>query len=127
MSKFFAVGIVVLNLHRIILRGHIKSKSVLCSYSSSWNLEIPTNVIIYEREMNDMYPPHPEVEVTRSQMVTKLRQQYEESCLTREGDLCASALSKFCTCYEVLLVHWHKRTTNQIPNFLNLFIHIHQF
>ena len=54
-------------------------------YSSSWNLEIPTNVIIYEREMSNIYPPHPDVEVFRAQLVNKLRQQYDETCMTREG------------------------------------------
>lgn len=57
--------------------------------SPCWNLEVPTNAIIYEREMSNIYPPHPEVEYARSQLVAKLRQQYEEACCTREGTLSA--------------------------------------
>ncbi|CAH1779043.1 unnamed protein product [Owenia fusiformis] len=50
-----------------------------------WNFEIPTNVIIYERQMSRVLPPHPEMEVYRSQLVTKLRQSYQEMCHSREG------------------------------------------
>ena len=30
-------------------------------------------------------PPHPEVELLRSQLMDKLRKQYEDLCMSREG------------------------------------------
>lgn len=35
--------------------------------------------------MSDVYPPHPMVEQSRAKSLRKLRQQYEEACMTREG------------------------------------------
>lgn len=62
------------------------------SFSScSWNLEVSTNVIMYEREMSNDYPPHPEVEQARAQKLSRLRQQYDEMCMSREG-MCVSHL-----------------------------------
>ncbi|XP_054720855.1 mRNA (2'-O-methyladenosine-N(6)-)-methyltransferase-like [Uloborus diversus] len=53
--------------------------------SGCWNLEIPTNVVIWERSPSLLPPPHPEVEAYRAVLVTKLRQQYQEMCHSREG------------------------------------------
>ncbi|KAK0131032.1 Phosphorylated CTD-interacting factor 1 [Merluccius polli] len=50
-----------------------------------WDLEIPTNAVIRERPPDPQLPPHPEVELQRAQLVTKLRQHYLELCLQREG------------------------------------------
>ncbi|KAJ3602425.1 hypothetical protein NHX12_030180 [Muraenolepis orangiensis] len=50
-----------------------------------WDLEIPTNAVIRERPPDPQLPPHPEVELQRAQLVTKLRQHYLELCHQREG------------------------------------------
>lgn len=50
-----------------------------------WDLEIPTNVIIWDRTPSLLPPPHPEVEQFRASLVAKLRQQYKEMCHSREG------------------------------------------
>ncbi|XP_067935307.1 mRNA (2'-O-methyladenosine-N(6)-)-methyltransferase-like [Watersipora subatra] len=63
----------------------VPTKKASLLISSSWNLTIPTNVIMYERAMSDVYPPHPMVEQSRAKSLRKLRQQYEEACMTREG------------------------------------------
>ncbi|GIY13642.1 hypothetical protein CEXT_754131 [Caerostris extrusa] len=57
-------------------------KFILCGY---WNLDIPTNVIIWERSPSILPPPHPDIEQYRSNLVIKLRQQYQEMCHSREG------------------------------------------
>lgn len=50
-----------------------------------WDLEVPTNVIMFERPPITLPQPHPSVEVLRGQLVAKLRQGYQEMCLAREG------------------------------------------
>uniref|UniRef100_A0A8C5EM09 mRNA (2'-O-methyladenosine-N(6)-)-methyltransferase n=1 Tax=Gouania willdenowi TaxID=441366 RepID=A0A8C5EM09_GOUWI len=50
-----------------------------------WDLDIQTNAVIKERGPAPHLPPHPEMELQRAQLVTKLRQQYHELCLQREG------------------------------------------
>ncbi|CAL1274281.1 unnamed protein product [Larinioides sclopetarius] len=57
-------------------------KFILCGH---WDLEIPTNVVIWERSPSLLPPPHPEIEQYRSNLVIKLRQQYQEMCHSREG------------------------------------------
>jgi hypothetical protein len=52
-----------------------------------WDLEIPTNVIMYERSLSLMPHPHPEVESLRFTYVMKLRQSFQEMCHSREGEL----------------------------------------
>ena len=61
--------------------------SVYCVSPDSvyWDLEIPTNAVIRERPPDPQLPPHPEVELHRAQLVTKLRQHYLELCHQREG------------------------------------------
>ena len=58
-----------------------------------WDLEIPTNIIIFERKPILLPHPHPDVEVVRFQFVMKLRQSYQEMCHSREGtffiEICA--------------------------------------
>jgi len=50
-----------------------------------WDLEIPTNVIMFEKPPTLLPHPHQEVEVLRFQLMCKLRQSYQEMCHSREG------------------------------------------
>ncbi|KAK7921801.1 hypothetical protein WMY93_008703 [Mugilogobius chulae] len=50
-----------------------------------WDLDVQTNAVIRERAPVSLLPPHPEIELQRAQLVTKLRQHYHELCLQREG------------------------------------------
>lgn len=50
-----------------------------------WDLEIPTNVIIYERAPANLPHVHPEAEALRCVLLAKLRQCYQELCHTRES------------------------------------------
>ncbi|XP_013883113.1 mRNA (2'-O-methyladenosine-N(6)-)-methyltransferase [Austrofundulus limnaeus] len=50
-----------------------------------WDLDVQTNAVIRERPPTNHLPPHPEIELQRAQLVTKLRQQYHELCHQREG------------------------------------------
>lgn len=50
-----------------------------------WDLEIPTNVIMFERPPITLPQPHPSVEVLRGQLVAKLRLGYQEMCQARQG------------------------------------------
>ena len=50
-----------------------------------WDLEIPTNVIMYERTQSLLPHPHPEAEIVRFQYAMKLRQSFQEMCHSREG------------------------------------------
>ncbi|XP_058802747.1 mRNA (2'-O-methyladenosine-N(6)-)-methyltransferase [Phymastichus coffea] len=50
-----------------------------------WDLEVPTNVIIYERAPTNLLHVHPEVEAQRCGLLAKLRQCYQELCHTRES------------------------------------------
>ncbi|XP_039281178.1 mRNA (2'-O-methyladenosine-N(6)-)-methyltransferase-like, partial [Nilaparvata lugens] len=53
--------------------------------SGPWDLEVQTNVIIYERSPTFMPHPHPEVEALRCNLMLKLRHCYQELCHSREG------------------------------------------
>ena len=50
-----------------------------------WDLDIQTNAVIRERAPADYLPPHPEIEMQRATLTTKLRQHYHELCSQREG------------------------------------------
>ncbi|KAK9405084.1 phosphorylated CTD-interacting factor 1 [Crotalus adamanteus] len=50
-----------------------------------WDLDIQTNAVIKQRAPSEVLPPHPEVELLRSQLMLKLRQHYRELCQQREG------------------------------------------
>ncbi|XP_035634429.1 mRNA (2'-O-methyladenosine-N(6)-)-methyltransferase-like isoform X1 [Oncorhynchus keta] len=50
-----------------------------------WDLDIQTNAVIRERAPANHLPPHPEIELQRAQLTTKLRQHYHELCYQREG------------------------------------------
>uniref|UniRef100_A0A8D3A0Y4 mRNA (2'-O-methyladenosine-N(6)-)-methyltransferase n=1 Tax=Scophthalmus maximus TaxID=52904 RepID=A0A8D3A0Y4_SCOMX len=51
-----------------------------------WDLDIQTNAVIREHPPTPHHlPPHPEIEMQRAQLVTKLRQHYHELCHQREG------------------------------------------
>jgi len=53
--------------------------------SGPWDLEIPTNVILYEKSPSLLPHPHPEVELLRFQLMMGLRKSYQEMCHSREG------------------------------------------
>lgn len=61
------------------------SKKMAFNYNPFWNFDIPSSAVFYERAPVTMCAPHPEVEVLRNQLTTKLRQIYEELCQTREA------------------------------------------
>ncbi|XP_054472309.1 LOW QUALITY PROTEIN: mRNA (2'-O-methyladenosine-N(6)-)-methyltransferase [Anoplopoma fimbria] len=50
-----------------------------------WDLDIQTNAVIREHPLQPPAAPHPEIELQRAQLVTKLRQHYHELCHQREG------------------------------------------
>lgn len=50
-----------------------------------WDLELPTNVILFERKPTMLPHPHPDVELLRYSYVMKLRQSFQEMCHSREG------------------------------------------
>lgn len=50
-----------------------------------WDLDVPTNVIIFERAPCNYMHSHPEIEVYRCSLLTKLRQCYQELCHSRES------------------------------------------
>ncbi|XP_064599168.1 mRNA (2'-O-methyladenosine-N(6)-)-methyltransferase-like [Liolophura sinensis] len=60
-------------------------KRPMFNYSPFWNFDLPSNVIMYERSPRKILPPHPDVEMLRAQLLSKLRQTYQELCQTREG------------------------------------------
>lgn len=51
-----------------------------------WDLDIQTNAVIKHRGPSEVLPPHPDVELLRSQLILKLRQHYRELCQQREGN-----------------------------------------
>nr|CAG4640682.1 EOG090X02BU [Eulimnadia texana] len=53
--------------------------------SGPWDLEVATNAVIYERPPLTWPHPHPEIEMFRTTLITKLRQAYQEMCHSREG------------------------------------------
>lgn len=61
------------------------SKRPAVNYSPYWNFDISTNGIIFERPPSRMLPPHPEIEALRGQLMGKLRTQYTDLCMQREG------------------------------------------
>lgn len=50
-----------------------------------WDLDVPTNVIILERAPCSYMHSHPEIEVFRCSLLSKLRKSYEELCHSRES------------------------------------------
>lgn len=50
-----------------------------------WDLDVPTNVIIFERPPCCYMHSHPEVEAYRCSLLSKLRQCYQELCHSRES------------------------------------------
>lgn len=56
--------------------------------SGPFDLEIPTNVVIWERSPTLMPPPHPDMENLRATLTTRLRNNYHEMCHSREGIEC---------------------------------------
>ncbi|EEC09879.1 phosphorylated CTD-interacting factor, putative, partial [Ixodes scapularis] len=50
-----------------------------------FDLEVATNVVIWERSPTLMPPPHPDVENLRATLTTRLRTNYHEMCHSREG------------------------------------------
>ena len=65
-----------------MMGGNAGKKLIL---TGPWDLEIPTNVILYERQPYLLTHPHPEIEIMRFTYVMKLRQSYQEMCHSREG------------------------------------------
>ena len=59
--------------------------NVVVIFSIYWDLDIQTNAVIREHPPPNHLPPHPEIELQRAQLVTKLRQHYHELCHQREG------------------------------------------
>lgn len=50
-----------------------------------WDLDVPTNVIIFERAPCSYMHSHPEIEAYRCGFLMKLRHSYQELCHSREG------------------------------------------
>lgn len=50
-----------------------------------WDLDITTNVIIFERPLSNLMPSHPDIEAFRCSLAAKLRQCYQELCHSRES------------------------------------------
>lgn len=77
-----------------------------------WDLDIQTNAVIKHRGPSEVLPPHPEVELLRSQLILKLRQHYRELCQQREGNcllgapLLPSTFSR-STCQPAGPREWH--------------------
>ena len=57
--------------------GGAPSGKKLFILAGPWDLEIPTNVILYERQPTMLPHPSPEVELVRYAFVMKLRQSYQ--------------------------------------------------
>lgn len=53
--------------------------------SGPWDLEIPTNVIVFERPPTQLFHPHPEIEFLRFNLTQKLYKTYEDLCWRREN------------------------------------------
>lgn len=68
----------------------------VCAPRVYWDLDIQTNAVIKHRGPSEVLPPHPDVELLRSQLILKLRQHYRELCQQREGE--ASPASPFGLC-----------------------------
>ncbi|XP_053669875.1 mRNA (2'-O-methyladenosine-N(6)-)-methyltransferase [Anopheles nili] len=50
-----------------------------------WDLEVPTNVLIYERLPTTFPQPYPEVEALRGSLTMRLNKTYEDLCNKRES------------------------------------------
>lgn len=50
-----------------------------------WDLEIPTNVIMFDRIPTTYPPPHPEIEAMRWSLTMKLIKTYDDLCQKREN------------------------------------------
>lgn len=50
-----------------------------------WDLEIPTNVIMYDRVPTTFPPPHPEIEALRAALTIRLINNYTDLCQKRES------------------------------------------
>ena len=61
-----------------------------------WDLELPTNVIMFERAQLVAAHPHPETEVLRFQYIMKLRQSFQEMCHSREGNGTTAVFMNSC-------------------------------
>lgn len=59
----------------------------MCIDRGPWDLEVSSNVYSSEAAIQNphLLPPHPDVEIQRSQLIAKLRQCYQQSCQSREG------------------------------------------
>lgn len=64
-------------MHRVLF-------AFLCVFRGPWDLEVPTNVVIYERQLSTLLHSHPEIEAYRCNFLMKLRQCYQELCHSRE-------------------------------------------
>ena len=71
-----------------------------------WDLEIATNVIMFERPPTLLPHPHPEVEVLRFNYVMKLRQSFQEMCHSREGEFYHSFVALLLIFYKVACSPW---------------------
>ena len=65
--------------------GRLPPHCSVCAPRVYWDLDIQTNAVIKHRGPSEVLPPHPEVELLRSQLILKLRQHYQELCQQREG------------------------------------------
>lgn len=65
--------------------GRLSPHCSVCAPRVYWDLDIQTNAVIKHRGPSEVLPPHPEVELLRSQLILKLRQHYRELCQQREG------------------------------------------
>jgi phosphorylated CTD-interacting factor 1 len=52
--------------------------------TGAWDLEIPTNVIVFDRTPTMLPHPHPEIEAMRGALTAKLFRTYEDLCQRRE-------------------------------------------
>lgn len=75
-------------------------------YSGPWDLEVSSNVYSSEAAIQNphLLPPHPDIELQRSQLIAKLRQCYQQSCQSREGiDAPKESLNR----YELGTIHYN--------------------
>ncbi|XP_010782568.1 phosphorylated CTD-interacting factor 1-like, partial [Notothenia coriiceps] len=68
-----------------------------------WDLDVQTNAVIREHPPANHLHPHPEIELQRAQLVTKLRQHYHELCHQREGTPNTHARARTMVLYSFLL------------------------
>lgn len=63
-------------------QGSVCKKFIL---AGPWDLDIQTNVIIFERTLSNLTHSHPDTEAYRCSLAAKLRQCYQELCHSRES------------------------------------------